>query len=66
MSKGSNRRPSYVTPDTLENNWERIFRPRVKCPECGSKDVWHSTTTYQNMEVDFDKCRECGHQFNIG
>lgn len=66
MSKGSHRRASQVDPDTLDNNWDRIFRPKSRCPECGSKDVSHYSTTYQNMEVDYDQCRECGHQFNIG
>ena len=38
MSKGSHRRKQEVDEETMEVNWNIIFK-KPECPECGSKRV---------------------------
>lgn len=52
MSKGSNRRPQFVSQEEMRRNWDRIFNR--KCPE----DMWEHVCEF-NGAFYVEKGAEC-------
>lgn len=66
MSKGSRRRPMYISADEFENNWNAAFSKKSKgtC-KCGKSPTgdcngWHKLTPEQLSEAknNYDQDRD--------